>query len=186
MRQVLVAAFILGAVATAAGQSPAQPPPPSAAQPGRAEPSTDDVVPAAQLADMLDTYAIVQAQHALSIDDEKYGLFAARLKKVQDIRRRTQRGRIQIIRELRRLAGPQATAPFDEAAIKTQLKALRDLDERAAVDMRQAYDALDEVLDARQQARFRIFEEQIERRKLDLLVRAQERARQKQAIRQRP
>jgi hypothetical protein len=186
MRQVLVAAFILGAVATAAGQSPAQPPPPTAAQPGRAEPSTDDVVPAAQLADMLDTYSIVQVQHALSIDDEKYGLFAARLKKVQDIRRRTQRGRIQIIRELRRLAGPQATAPFDEAAIKTQLKALRDLDERAAVDMRQAYDALDEVLDARQQARFRIFEEQIERRKLDLLVRAQERARQKQAIRQRP
>jgi len=32
----------------------------------------------------------------------------------------------------------------------------------------------------RQQARFRVFEEQIERRKLDLLVRARERARQKQ------
>ena len=52
--------------------------------------------------------------------------------------------------------------------------------------MRQAYDALDEVLDVRQQARFRIFEEKIERRKLDLLVRAQERARQKQAIKQLP
>ena len=36
--------------------------------------------------------------------------------------------------------------------------------------MRRAYDAVDEVLDARQQARFRIFEERIERRKLDLLI----------------
>jgi hypothetical protein len=175
VRQVLVAAFIFGAVAAASGQSA-----------GRAGPSADDVVPAAQLAAMLDTYAIVQAQHALSIDDDKYGVFAARLKKVQDIRRSNQRSRNQIIRELRRLAGPQAAAPFDEAAIRAQLKALRELDERAAIEMRQAYDALDEVLDARQQARFRIFEEQIERRKLDLLVRAQERARQKQAIKQVP
>ena len=35
-------------------------------------------------------------------------------------------------------------------------------------------------LDTRQQARFRVFEEQIERRKLDLLVRARARALQKQ------
>ena len=57
--------------------------------------------------------------------------------------------------------------------------ALRDHDERAAVELRQAYDALDEVLDTRQQARFRMFEEQIEQRKLDLLVRAREQARLK-------
>ena len=37
-------------------------------------------------------------------------------------------------------------------------------------------ETLDEVLDVRQQARFRIFEETIERRKLDLVLRARERA----------
>ena len=78
--------------------------------------------------------------------------------------------------ELRQLAGPQAPEPADEAAIKARLKALRDHDTRAADQIRRAYDALDEVLDARQQARFRMFEEAIERRKLDLLVRARERA----------
>ncbi len=51
--------------------------------------------------------------------------------------------------------------------MRERLKALRDHDERAAVEMRKAYDTLDEVLDVRQQARFRIFEETIERRKLD-------------------
>jgi hypothetical protein len=127
------------------------------------------------LADMMDTYAIVQAKQALSIDDDKYATFAARLKKLQDIRRRNQRARIRIVQELRRLTsdpkGAEAT-PVDESAIKAQLTALREHDARAATELRQAYDSLDEILDPRQQARFRVFEEQIERRKLDLIVRA--------------
>ncbi|MET0212338.1 MAG: hypothetical protein ABW292_05025, partial [Vicinamibacterales bacterium] len=70
--------------------------------------------------------------------------------------------------------------PADDATIRNQLAALRAHDDRAAAELRQAYDALDEILDTRQQARFRVFEEQIERRKLDLLVRARARALQKQ------
>jgi len=56
------------------------------------------------------------------------------------------------------------------------LRALRELDDRAALELRRAADGVDEVLDIRQQARFRMFEEQIERRKLDLLLRARQRA----------
>jgi hypothetical protein len=145
---------------------------------------TPDALPPPVLADMMDTYAIVQAKQALSIDDDKYATFAARLKKLQDIRRRNQRTRIRIVQELRRLTDPRVADPktgdqktaesqtVDEGAIKTQLAALREHDVRAATELRQAYDSLDEILDARQQARFRVFEEQIERRKLDLIVRA--------------
>jgi len=50
----------------------------------------------------------------------------------------------------------------------------RDQDDRSAAELRRAYDALDEVLDVRQQARFRTFEEMLERRKLDLLMRARQ------------
>ena len=139
-----------------------------------------DELPDAVLADMLDTYAIVQAQQALTISDEKYGTFAARLKKLQGVRRRNQRERQQLVRELARMAGPRALVPADDATIRSQLTALRDHDDRAAIEMRQAYEALDQILDTRQQARFRVFEEQIERRKLDLLVRARARALQKQ------
>ncbi len=77
------------------------------------------------------------------------------------------------------MAGPRAVVPADDDRHPAQLTALREHDERAAVELRQAYDALDEVLDTRQQARFRMFEEQIEQRKLDLLVRAREQARLK-------
>ncbi|MEO7276356.1 MAG: hypothetical protein ABIX28_07080, partial [Vicinamibacterales bacterium] len=80
------------------------------------------------------------------------------------------------LQELRKLSGPQAPTPVDEGAVRDRLRTLREHDDRAAEELRKAYDSLDEVLDVRQQARFRIFEENIERRKLDLVVRARERA----------
>jgi hypothetical protein len=178
LRQVVLAAVVLGSAVAASAQPPTEPPQ-RRGGPERAGTDTD-VLPDAALADMLDTYAIVQAQRELTIADDKYGVFAARLKKLQDIRRRNQRQRQQLVRELFRMAGPRAIVPADDTAIRNQLTALREHDDRAAAELRQAYDALDEILDTRQQARFRMFEEQIERRKLDLLVRARARALQRQ------
>jgi hypothetical protein len=123
---------------------------------------------------MLDTYAIVQAQNALQLDDAQYGQFVARLKRLQETRRRNLRLRHQILRDLRRMTAP-GSAP-DENAVRDRLKALRDHDERAADELRRTYDALDEILDPRRQALFRLFEERMEGRKLDLLMRARARA----------
>lgn len=130
----------------------------------------------AELVAMLDTYALVQAQQALQLDDAQYGQFVVRLKRLQEMRRRNQQARNQILQDLRRLSDRKASSPADENAVRERLKALRDLDERAALDVRRMHDAVDEVLSVTQQARFRVFEENIERRKLDLLVRARERA----------
>ena len=129
----------------------------------------------AEVVGMLDAYALVQAQNALQLIDSQYGAFVGRLKALQETRRKNQRARNQVVQELRRLTGQQA-ATLDEAAVRDRLRALRELDERSAADLRRAYDALDEVLDIRQQARFRIFEENLERRKMDLLLRARQRA----------
>ncbi len=133
-------------------------------------PENADTLPAPVLSDMLDAYAIVQAKQALSIADEKYVAFAARLKKLQDTRRRNQRVRMRIVQDLRRLTDPRGAEPPNEEAVKTQESTIRT--QLAAGELRQAYDSLDELLDTRQQARFRVFEEQIERRKLDLIMRA--------------
>jgi len=100
------------------------------------------------------------------------------LKKLQDARRRNQRERHRMVVELRKLLSPRSQSPGDDAALLGQLAKLKEHDRRAAAELQQAYDALDEVLDPQQQARFRIFEEQIEQRKLDLLMRAREKARQ--------
>jgi hypothetical protein len=162
------------AAAVVSTQDPAPPP----VNRGTRPPPPDAMagVSTGELVNMLDTYAIVQAQDALTLNDAQYGQFVARLKRLQEARRRNQRERNQILQDLRRLAGPQAPTPVDENALRERLHALRDHDDRAAAEMRKAYDTLDEVLDVRQQARFRTFEETIERRKLDLVVRARERA----------
>jgi hypothetical protein len=141
---------------------------------GRSNRAPGELSPA-EVVVMLDAYAMVQAQNALQINDSQYGSFVGRLKTLQETRRKNQRARNQIVQELRRLTAAQITT-VDEAAVRDRLKALRELDDRSAADLRRAYDSLDEVLDVRQQARFRIFEEQLERRKMDLLLRARQRA----------
>ena len=127
---------------------------------------------------ILDGYAIVQAQEALQLNDTQYGPFVTRLKKLQETRRRNLAARHRIVQELRKLAGPQAEG--DEASIRQQLKALREHDDRSAEELKKVYDGVDEVLDARQQARFRLFEERLELRKMDLLMRARQGAARRQ------
>jgi hypothetical protein len=129
---------------------------------------------AGEVVGMLDAYALVQAQNVLQLNDSQYGTFVGRLKNLQETRRRNQRARNQLVQDLRRMTNPQV-ATVDEPAVREKLKALRELDDRSAAELRKAYDSLDEVLDVRQQARFRIFEENLERRKMDLLLRARQR-----------
>jgi hypothetical protein len=136
-----------------------------------------DQMSAAELIRTLDSYALIQAQETLQLSDTQYSGFVTRLKRLQELRRRNQQARNQILQELRRLAGPQAPLPVNAALVSERLKALRAHDDKAAAELRAAYDALDEVLDPRQQARFRLFEEQLERRKLDLIMRARQGAR---------
>jgi hypothetical protein len=141
---------------------------------GQADSATPEALPPGEVVAMLDAYAVVQAQDALQLSESQYGQFVARLRKMQEVRRRNQQLHNRIVQDLRKLAGPQSAAPFDENTVRDRLKALREQDDRAAGELRRAYDAVDEILDVRQQARFRIFEEMIERRKLDLLMRARQ------------
>jgi hypothetical protein len=128
---------------------------------------------------LLDAYVLVQAQDALKLNDAQYGQFVTKMKGIQEVRRRNQQARQRILQDLRRLSAEEADAKPDESAIRERLKALVDHDEKALAEMRKAYEALDGVLDVRQQARFRVFEETMERRKLELLMRARQANRQR-------
>ncbi len=123
---------------------------------------------------LFDAYLIMEAQQALTLSDQQYPQFLTRLKSLQDTRRRNQQQRNQLMNELQRLTNPRAAVRADDAMLKERLNTLQELESRSAAELRKAYAALDEVLDVRQQARFRVFEEQIERRKLELLMRARQ------------
>src|SRR4029079_13685458 len=93
-----------------------------------------------------ESFTVLQAQEALQLSEAQYGRFVTRLKALQDSRRKHQVARNQIMGELRKLTNPQ-TGSNDEAALTERLKALRDEDERAAVDLTKGYEAVDETLD---------------------------------------
>ena len=101
---------------------------------------------------------------------------AFRLKALQEMRRKHQQARNQVLGDLRRLTNPEKGSN-DEASITERLKALREEDDRASADLKRAYEGVDETLDIRQQARFRLFEEKMEQQKLELLTRARANAR---------
>jgi hypothetical protein len=127
----------------------------------------------AEIQRLFDAYALVQAQEQLNISDEKYSQFLARFKALQDIRRKSLQEHTRIVLELNRLVNTQG----DESQMKDRIKALEDADTRSRADIQKAYEAIDQVLDVRQQAKFRVFEELMERRKLELVTRARQASR---------
>ena len=129
---------------------------------------------------LFDAYLIVEAQRALDLTDQQYPQFLIRLKALQDTRRRTTQERNQLMQQLQRMTNPRQPTQGTDAQIKERLAALQEVEARTAAEMRKAYNALDEVLELRQQARFRVFEEQIERRKIELLMRARQQNRPNQ------
>ena len=140
--------------------------------PGRAAPAAPEPgVSPLEVQRMFDAYALMQAQEQLSIADDQFAAFLTRFKALQEVRRRTLNERARVIMEMRRLLNQ--TQP-DEGMIRERLKTLQDISARGAEDEKKAYDAIDQVLDLRQQARFRVFEEVMERRKLELVARARQ------------
>jgi len=99
------------------------------------------------------------------------------LKALQAVRRRAQADHARIVQQLRRLVQRSGQGGQARDEIVEQIRALREADARAAADVAAASDSLDEILDPVQQAKLRIFDEQMERRKLELLMRARQAAR---------
>jgi hypothetical protein len=154
----------------------AGPPDSERGQEGRRNPEGPPGIAPAEIQRMLDGYELMQAQKVLELSDEQFPRFLPRLRALQDARRRAQMQRIRVIQELRRMTKSRST--LDEARIKDSLKTLDDLDARSAVEIRQAREALDQVLDLYQQARFRLFEAMMEQRKVELVMRARQANRQ--------
>ena len=142
---------------------------------GAAEAGNPPVLSAAELERWFDSYVLLQAQDTLKLTDAQFARALPPLKALQAGRRKNLQARRQTINAMGALL--KAT-PVDEAALQERLKSLRDLDVKSSDEIRRAYEALDAVLDTTQQARFRLFEEQVERRKIDLLTRARQRASQ--------
>jgi len=161
MKSCVLCVALLLASATAHAQPAAQqqPPPPGLA--------------AGEVQKLLDAYALVQAQDFLNLNDAQFNAFLPKLRVLQETRRRNEQERMRLVQELRRMTNGRG-GQFPENDLRDRLRALRELETRAGGEIQRAVDGIDQTLDVRQQARFRVFEQEIEQRKLQLLMRARQ------------
>jgi DNA repair ATPase RecN len=155
MRLMMVHTIVLLLTVSLAAAAPQPPAGDGQEGPGRRGRAAREGLSPIEVVNMLDAYAVLQAQNALQLTDAQYGQFVTRLRRLHQTRRQAMQERHRLLQQLRRLSNPQV-AQADDNAIRSTIK------------------ELDELLDARQQARLRVFEENLERRKLDLLLRAQQ------------
>jgi len=159
--------LVLGAVSLSAqarqGRAGGRATPPAAA--------TEPGVSPGDVQRMFDAYALMQAQEQLKIGDEHFAQFLTRYKALQEVRRKSLQEHGRLVVDMRQMLN---TTNPDEAQLKEKMKALQDLEARSITDVKKAYDAIDQVLDVKQQAKFRVFEEAMERRKLELVTRARQ------------
>ena len=174
LRALIVAAGLTLTTALASTPASAQQAAPAATpMPALPDPAR---ISAPQIQRWFEAFTVLQAQEALRLSESQYGRFVTRLKALQETRRRHQQLRTRTLADIRRLVDPR-TGTEDEAQLAELMKTLREADDRAVVELKRAHDALDETLDIRQQARFRLFEDRMEQQKLELLMRARQNAR---------
>ena len=130
-------------------QGPPQNPDPMNPQNGPKNPKPNDQMSPVYIQQMFDTMAIMEAERFLALTPEQYPTFVQRL---------------------RGLVGQQAGADVPDSAIDAKLKELTAAEVEGAAGVRKALDDLEAGLTVRQRARFRLLEENVERRKIDFLT----------------
>lgn len=129
-----------------------------------------DVLGPNQVDQLLDTWMIVQAQPFLNLNDNQWLMFAQKLKNLQNIRRRVQKQRHDTLVALQQMM--QNPGPLEEAVVTERLRTFDELSAQAAPELRQAYLDIDKLLNPRQRVRFRVFEERMEQKKMELIAQA--------------
>lgn len=120
---------------------------------------------------MLDGYVLKQAQPALQLTDTQWVAFFPKMDALQKLRREHQRIHNQLINQLNQAAPPPRAdvGAADEATIAARIKAVDDAEAQMVTDERAALAAVDSVLTVYQRARFRVFEENMEKEKIRLI-----------------
>lgn len=133
-------------------------------------PGPNDQFSPAYIQQMFDTMAIMEAERFLPLTPERSPAFVQRLRRLQEARMQGNRRRGRVMNELRSLVGPQASADVSDSVIDAKLKELAAADADGYAGIHKALDDLDVGLSPRQRARYRMLEEQVERRKIDFLT----------------
>ncbi len=120
---------------------------------------------------MVDAYVIANIQDSLDLDDDQYTRVIPLVNKLQKTRREHLRERGRVLREMRRLL---SSGTATEADVEEALKVFNALETEGPEQIRAQLSALDAVLTPLQQAKYRVFELEVEQRMRELMRRGRQ------------
>ena len=119
-----------------------------------------------------DAYFIGQAESVLQITDDQYAPFVRRVRTLQGVRRESRVQRNRMLAQLGQMLRQRDS--IDDARLAAATKAIDDHARNTALDVQKAFAAIDEVLTPWQRARFRVLEDQLEQKMLEMVIRARQ------------
>ncbi len=163
---------------TATAPAQEQPPSEKEKKSTRRDRSTDPAAHIPELRDetfrLMDAYLISNLQESLGLTDEQFGKALPLVKKLQSDRRDYAKRRMQALRLLRKtLLSGSAT----EASVVDLLKDLKNASAEERAGTLRNLEVLDVVLTPIQQAKYRVFEAEVDLRLRHLLARSQDKER---------
>jgi Spy/CpxP family protein refolding chaperone len=118
-----------------------------------------------------DQYVIGQAEGVLLIADEQRPQFVRRVRALQAVRRQARVARNRLLAEMSQLLRGRGA---DEERLAAATRDIDAHEHNTLANVQKAYAAIDEVLTPWQRARFRVLEDQLEQKKIDMLARARQ------------
>jgi hypothetical protein len=118
---------------------------------------------------MVDAYIVANIQESLGLSDQQYAEVIPLVKKLQTERRDYFESRWRAQRELRHLL---RSGGATETQVETALGKLKQIEADGPEKVRRALDSLDGALTPVQQAKYRVFELDVEQRLRELMRRA--------------
>jgi len=137
---------------------------------GPKNPGPNDPMSPVNIQQMFDAMAVMEAERFLPLTSDQYPVFVQRLRRLQEAKMQYNRRRTKALNELRGLTGPQSQPDVPDSLIDAKLKELAAAEMEGMAGVRKALDDLDAGLTVRQRARYRLLEENVERRKIDFLT----------------
>jgi hypothetical protein len=117
---------------------------------------------------MVDAYVIANIQESLGLDDDQYARIVPLVNKLQKARRGYHRERGRILRQMRQLLKSGAAT---ETQLQDAVASFKTLEVEGPARIRERTDELDAILSPVQQAKYRVFEMDVERRMRNLMRR---------------
>jgi hypothetical protein len=117
---------------------------------------------------MVDAYIVANIQESLGLDEETYVKIIPVVTKLQKVRRDFWEDRFRLQRRMRQLL---RSGTASEAEVHELLESMKALEAQGPERVRQQMDELDALLSPLQQAKYRVFEADVEHRLRELMRR---------------